>query len=411
MKVQNLKPWDRNPRRITDEKLNQLQKSMIEFGDLSGIVYNRTTERLVGGHQRTKMLPPDAEVIVDRTYDTPTKVGTVAEGYVLLDGERFTYREVVWDEIRETAANLAANTHGGEFDKALLAEHVLFLDQNNVDMDLIGMNSVELEELMAPIYPEWNNDPRDETQDEVPEVKNTDIKLGDLFQLGEHRLLCGDSTDKAQVDRLMNGSRADMVFTDPPYGIDIQADYGNRMKGSSRSSIGDRAVKVYKQIEGDNKAFDPSMILECFADSKIFLWGANNYANNLPRGDWLVWYKKTNDQMKKMFGWDFELCWTNQKAGQVYEHAWAGVLGHNKELDGATKTHPTMKSVSLIIKVFQDYESTVVWDGFLGSGSTLIACEKTNRKCYGMEIDPQYCQVIIDRFEKFTGKKAVKVSE
>lgn len=242
--------------------------------------------------------------------------------------------------------------------------------------------------------------------DEVPENVETRCKPGDLWILGNHRLLCGDSTNVQHVERLMNGEKADMVFTDPPYGIDVQADYGNRMKGSKKSSIGDRSVKVYSNIIVDDQEFDPSFILGYFQDAKVFLWGANNYTNKLPKGQWFVWHKKTNEQMKKMFGWEFELCWTNQTAGQVYEHAWAGVLGHNKTLDGSTKTHPSMKSVQLIIKIFADYESSTVTDLYLGSGSTLIACEKTGRKCYGMEIDPHYCDVIIERWEKFTGKKA-----
>jgi DNA modification methylase len=242
-------------------------------------------------------------------------------------------------------------------------------------------------------------------EDEVPEKVEPKTKLGDLYELGSHRLLCGDSTDILQLETLIDGQKIHMVFTDPPYGININAAYGKRMKGNDPEFK--RALKNYSNIIGDDKDFDPSWIFGYFKEQSIFLWGANNYTEKLPKGSWLVWYKKLTPEMKKMFGWDFELCWTNQTAGSVYEQAWAGALGHNKKLDGDTKTHPSMKSVSLIEKIFMDYPAESVIDMYGGSGSTLIACAKTNRKCFMMELDPHYCDVIVARWEKFTGKKAV----
>lgn len=150
MKLSELKPNPQNPRKITDKKLEMLKKSLKEFGDLSGIVFNKTTGHLVGGHQRLKVLPQDAEIVmVDDS-----------NGHVLIDGDRFNYREVEWDEIKERSANIAANKHGGEFDLALLNEWLLDLDANNIDMELTGFDATSLESMVAPfIEPDAKKDP------------------------------------------------------------------------------------------------------------------------------------------------------------------------------------------------------------------------------------------------------------
>lgn len=241
--------------------------------------------------------------------------------------------------------------------------------------------------------------------DEVPTNPEPVCKLGDIWQLGNHRMMCGDSTDLENIKLLLDGINPDMIFTDPPYGININCDYGSHMAGNMG-----RSKKSYKQIKNDDKNFDPTFIIDFFKEQKIFIWGANYFSEKLPKADWIVWNKKVTEGMKKMFGKDFELCWTNQKAGIMYDVAWAGCFGHDKKLGGDTKTHPSMKSVKLICSMFADYEADTVVDLYLGSGSTLIACEKTNRKCFGMEIDPEYCDIVIARWEKFTGKKAEKVN-
>lgn len=148
--LQELAPDQRNPRRISDKQLEMLKKSLEEFGDLSGIVFNRKTGVLVGAHQRLKVLPKDAEIEITKEYKKPTRTGTVAEGYVIVDGERFTYREVNWNSTKAKAANLAANKHGGEFDLPMLNEFLLELDAENYDLDLTGFTAEEIENLMAP---------------------------------------------------------------------------------------------------------------------------------------------------------------------------------------------------------------------------------------------------------------------
>ena len=127
-----------------------LKKSLEEFGDLSGFVFNESTRRLVGGHQRGKVLPLDAEIMIEERYVEPTRTGTTAEGYVMVDGEKFTYRQVAWDENREKAANIAANKHGGEWDNPKLAEWLIDLEALNIDMDLTGFSHPEIEDICAP---------------------------------------------------------------------------------------------------------------------------------------------------------------------------------------------------------------------------------------------------------------------
>lgn len=149
MKAKDLKPNPKNPRDITGEKLEALKRTIAKFGDLSGIVYNRQTENLVGGHQRVKSFP-DSEVKIEKKYTKPTKTGTVAEGYVVINGERFNYREVDWDEITEKAANIAANKGAGEWNLELLSEWMRDLDSFGFDLDLTLFDSNELGDLLVP---------------------------------------------------------------------------------------------------------------------------------------------------------------------------------------------------------------------------------------------------------------------
>jgi hypothetical protein len=144
MKVADLIPNKKNPRTVTDEKLAQLKKALDEFGDLSGIVFNRKTKRLVGGHQRSKLLDKNAEIKIVKQFLKPTKVGTIAEGFIDVKGERFAYREVSWSEVKEKAANIAANKGAGEWDLPQLAEWLKEIDENfDIDLTLFDENEIK----------------------------------------------------------------------------------------------------------------------------------------------------------------------------------------------------------------------------------------------------------------------------
>jgi site-specific DNA-methyltransferase (adenine-specific) len=212
--------------------------------------------------------------------------------------------------------------------------------------------------------------------------------------------MCGDSTDENDVSRLMAGEKADMVYTDPPYGVDI----GNQSQGKG----GGVAKKIdYGKNDWDKNIPYPFLDIIKKMDSTKILWGANYYAEKLmPMASWLVWDK---DNGASDFA-DCELAWVNtNKAARIFKWRWAGMLQEdmkNKE----KRVHPTQKPIALAEWCFKNYgEPKTVLDLFLGSGSTLIACEKTGRYCRGMELDEHYMSVIIKRWEEYTGQKAERI--
>lgn len=249
--------------------------------------------------------------------------------------------------------------------------------------------------------------------DEIPEQVETVCKTGDLWQLGEHRLLCGDATKKEDVDRLMGGEKADMVFTDPPYGINLDTDWSKAKSNLDfvREKHTQSAGNRYDKVIGDDASFDPTFILNGFDCKEVFLWGADYYYGFLPVGGLFVWDKRLEESADKMFGSCFELCWSKFKHKRsIVRVKWAGIFGTEKEPDrNKGRLHPTQKPVELSVWFIEKYSKVKqsVIDLFGGSGSTLIACEKLNRRCFMMEIDEHYCDVIIQRWQDFTGQKAV----
>jgi DNA modification methylase len=251
--------------------------------------------------------------------------------------------------------------------------------------------------------------------------------------------VCGDSTKKEDVERLMGGEKADMVFTDPPYGIDIvkgvtAANGGSKAFGRVRQPggrtlgvmggdsgdgpqnltgrVGEPGIvkpRLYYPVIGDDKPFEPAFLLDIAP--KTILWGANNYSSKLPDSSgWLVWNKGIGDEATFSA---CELAWTNI-IGHIkqYEYRWSGMIRAGSRKDELKdRVHPTQKPVGLFVQILQDFEAVITLDLFLGSGSTLIACEKLDRRCYGMEIDEHYCDVIIKRWQDYTGKKAVKQND
>ena len=409
MKIKDLKPNEDNPRKINLEQKRLLQKSIEKFGDLGGIIFNTKTGKLVGGHQRSSVLDPESKVVITKKYEDPTLVGTTAEGHVVQGGERFSYREVSWDEITEAEAMVAANKHGGEWDHAALE---LTLGKIT-DLEVTGFAMDDLKAIDVSFDPETTSvklepeEPKKEldfsTQDEIPEVVQNElnVELGDIYQLGEHRLMCGDSTDEETVSKLMNGDKADMVFTDPPYGIAVVSKDG---------SVGGGTKGKYKEVIGDETidcAVASFELVQKLGVEQQFFWGANHFASCIPDSScWVVWDKQGG---KSVTFADCELCYTNLKSPvRMFTHIWDGFRRDSEK--GEMRVHPTQKPVQLFVDIWDKFKSpNKILDLFLGSGSTLIACEKTNRKCYGMELDPHYCSVIIKRWEQFTGEKAVKI--
>lgn len=278
------------------------------------------------------------------------------------------------------------------------------------NIDLLGIKDFVIEP----------SDKNSEGEDEVPATpKEPKTKLGELWHLGEHRLLVGDCTVKENVARLMNGEKADMVFTDPPYGI--KAVRGNTIGGvgafggkKNEKKDASNVIKAnkYSEIVGDDTTDAAQACYEiavALGIPSILLWGGNHYTDFLPvsRG-WICWDKIDGvEGTTKNFS-DIELAWTNHDVpARIVRHRWQGLLKASEH--GEKRVHPTQKPVALAKECFELFKvSSVILDLFLGSGSTLIACEKTGRRCFGMEIDPLYIDVILSRWAKYTGQDPVR---
>jgi DNA modification methylase len=307
----------------------------------------------------------------------------------------------VWvddDDTMSKAFALADNRTAelGDYDEEALA--ALIGEVGALDPELLeaaGWDSESVSELLDKMQTELPVDV-DEVSEEVPAIS----KLGDVWLLGEHRVMCGDSLVVANLDLLMNGKKAGCVLTDPPYGIDLNTDY---------SQMPDRTVKgvKYSKVIGDNKPFDAS-ILRSYFDYVVeqFWWGANYYRSTLSNkdldGSWLVWDKR-NEGSDSVLGSGFELCWSANKHKQdLLRYLWNGFTAKEKN---EKRVHPTQKPIALLAEIIDRWatNSCIVVDLFGGSGSTLIAAHETNRVAYLMELDPHYVDVICARFQKLTG--------
>ena len=259
-----------------------------------------------------------------------------------------------------------------------------------------------------------------EGDDEAPEVdeKSEPVsKRGEMYELGNSILMCGDSTSAEDVARLMGGEKADMVFTDPPYGMGLDTDYSS-MKNKLEFAEGKNIKNGKKYAQGIVDAFKPELITTVFENfgycKEIFLWGADYFAEMLEdknNGSWVVWDKRAsaeNDLEKdesadKMYGSCFELCWSkNKHKRDIARVKWASVFGTEQEFDHK-RYHPTQKPIKLVEWFMTRYAKggQLVVDLFGGSGSTLIGCEKNGLRCRTMELDPHYCDVIRKRYTKW----------
>lgn len=370
MKVIEIKPYPNNPR-INDHAVNAVAESIKEFGFKVPIIIDADNV-IVAGHTRLK----------------------AAERLELETVPVIIASDLTPDQIK--AFRLADNKTGE-------------LAEIEMDMEGFGFDVPEVD------FEGNTND------DDIPEEVEPVCKLGQIWKLGAHRIMCGDNTEKENVEKLMNGEKADMVFTDPPYGINLNTDFsslsiaakkkGGRYINGKKINIKPKNF-IYKKVINDDKDYDPAIIFDNFGYCKeIFLWGADYYSERLKnknKGTWFVWDKREGIESVEFSLSEFELCWSkNRHQRRIIRCRWFGFMGLENE-DTKSRIHPTQKPIKLCIWFIEKYskENNFIIDPFLGSGSTLIAAEKTNRICYGMEIDPHYCDVIIRRWEEYTGQKA-----
>ena len=283
-----------------------------------------------------------------------------------------------------------------EFYEMALSDNIIA--KENIVMDAEVTNAIceeyEIEEYKMD---EGKTLEAEEDDFDIPEGgTETDIVLGDLFEIGEHRLLCGDSTDSDAVARLMDGQKADIMVSDPPYGIDLDTDY---------SKMGSTTTK-YEKIKGDDKEFDLTDVISISGTKEQYIWGGDYFVNSLDwmSGTQIIWAKRHSEEENKVFGSAFESLWVSYKCKKVI---WfIRPINQSSERLGQ---HPTQKPIECMSRCIEMSKlKGSVYDAFLGSGSTMVASHQLKRKCYGMELDPKYCQVIIDRMKKLDPSLKIK---
>ena len=375
--VSELVPWDQNPR-LNESAVEEVAKSIKRFGFASPIIARTADNMVIAGH--TRLL-------------AAKKIGlkSVPVRFMDLDLNDAQLLALADNKIGEIA----------DWDENKLKDILASLDDQ--DLSGLGWSDDELDALIDHHEPvELNGDP-----DHVPEVQELAItSAGDLWLLGDHRLLCGDSTKEEDVGRLMAGEKADVLFTDPPYGINFEPQRGTHKKimndNLSDQDFIDFLDKVFscafKSIQKNSFAFVwtgwsklgafEKILKQYFKIQSLHIWVKNNFG--------IGYYSRPKHE-------PFYMCLKGKP--DYPEIAPADVWEAKKVYN---TVHSCEKPVDLINEILGSYKSFRVLDLFGGSGSTLIACEETNRKCFMMELDPEYCDVIIRRWQDLTGKEAVK---
>ena len=375
--ITDIVPAPYNPRTISSRDKEKLRNSLEEFGLVDPIVINLKNNQIIGGHQRYDAILD--QYLLDGDFDK--KLNLIRLGDI---GWVFTETELtISDENAEKALNIALNKISGEWDFEKLEEVFNALQVDDYDVEVT-------------------------------------VKKGEIYQLGPHRLMCGDSTNDKDIQALMNNEKADMVFTDPPYLMgftgNVHAD-GTKSFNAKHGAIqndkmsredGDQFIlKIFKNIQHYNRG----AYYVCFYRLGLdYIFRALDKLGNKYKA-LIIWNKgnhtlSNSDYMSKyepiVYGW-------------FQEHNFYGDRSNFDIWDiprtSKNDLHPTMKPIQLCCKAITNssQKDDIVLDLFGGSGSTLIACEQLNRRCYTMELDEKYASVIIDRWEQFTGEKAVKL--
>ena len=377
-RVKDLKPYEKNPR-LNDDAVKYVAESIKEFGFKVPIVIDKDNN-IVCGHTRWKACKK-------------LKIDTVP--CVVAD-------DLTEEQIR--AYRLADNrvAEKAEWDLALLDTELAEIE--TIDMTLLGFDDKEEETPQEVVEDDFDEEPPAEPK----------AKYGDIYQLGRHKLLCGDSTKIEDVQCLLGGDKADLLLTDPPYNVDYT--------GKTKDAL---TIQNDKQEDEEFCEF----LTKCFscadenmnAGAVFYIWHSDSEGFNFRKAckqvgwtvrECLIWNKNALVLGRQDYQWKHEPCLYGWKEGS---HNWYGARKQTTVIDmdkpNASRLHPTMKPVQLFAYEIQNSTKAgdKVLDLFGGSGTTLIACEQLNRTAYLMELDPRYVDVIIDRWEKMTGQKAVKV--
>lgn len=421
--VEELKAAEYNPRKDLkpgDAEYEKLKRSIEEFGYVEPIIWNKRTGNVVGGHQRLKVMKDLGHKEVD---------------CVIVD----------LDDKKEKALNIALNKISGEWDNTLLANLLQDLDKSGYDVTLTGFDLAEAQELFGSGSMENVHEDNFDADAAIESVGEPKTKFGDLYILGQHRLLCGDCTQKEDVAKVLGGKQADIMVTDPPYNID----YGSTISGAGRDIVNDNMsdnefyqflLSFYKATEANLKKGAPVYVFHSTKETINFTKALQDagfkYAQTL------VWYKNHFTLGRQDYQWIHEPILYGWKEGAghyfindrtlatVFEDIKENLKKMNKAelvefvekmLETPTTVikdnkptrsadHPTMKPITLCAKLIYNssHEGDTVLEPFGGSGSTLIASEQLNRKCCAIELEPKYCDVIVRRYKELCPAIEVK---
>lgn len=385
MALSDLKPAPYNPRLISKSAMDGLKASISKFGLVQPVIWNQRTGYVVGGHQRVQAMRSLGE----------DKTNVIV---VDLDGEQ------------EKALNLALNNPhiAGEFTDDVQA---LLIELNKAIPD--DFAKLQLDKLLAEISAGIEG--KDLQEDVVPDAPSESItKPGDMIALGDHVLLCGDSTDPQQVQGLLRSSPR-MIFTDPPWNVAIGQDSNPKHRQREGLQNDDLGADFSAFLQAWTAACLPLLAGDLYCVMGCGEWPGIDMALREAGMHWsgtLVWVKDSFVLGRSNYHRRFEPIWYGWPAG----HSSSYCGGRDKDdvwevpRPKVSKDHPTMKPINLIGKAIQNSSlgGDVVFDPFGGAGSTLIACELLGRKCSTVEIEPRYCDVIISRWEKLTGRQALR---
>ena len=388
VKVSDLIPYANNSRTHSDEQVLQIASSIKEFGFLNPVIID-ADNGIIAGHGRVmaaKKLSIDELPCIDASHLTEAQ----KKAYIIADNK------------------LALNAG---FDDEILRIEFEALKELDFDLTLTGFSLDEISELeIEEIAPEYEEDADGEVIEPPPEPKT---KEGDVWILGKHRLMCGDSTSIDAVEKLMQGQKANMIFTDPPYGVSYTGGLQNGkggLSGDKRQMIKNDDIDLYE---------DAVVTASTFCDGPVFMFYADTVPFGLYRGiervggdvvALLIWKKKGGyGALGASYKPNHEPCVLWKTKGSKLNFIGSTTENRVWEIDkeGINKLHPTQKPVEVPERAIRNHKADIILDLFGGSGSTLIACERAGRAGRLMELDPKYCDVIINRWQTLTGKDAI----
>ena len=385
--LKELKPAAYNPRKKLkkgDKEYEKIKQSLLKFGYVDPIIVNEDLT-VIGGHQRLTVLK-------DLDYETAK--------CVIVDLPKED----------EKALNIALNKITGQWDEALLADLLLDLQESDFNLDLTGFDPPEIDDILSNVHDKELSEDEFDVEEELK--KPTVSRRGDIWQLGKHRVICGDSTKSETYDQLLGDKKANLVVTDPPYNVDVEETAGKILNDNmSDGDFYQFLLSMFTQVE--NHMEDDASIYVFHADTE----GLNFRKAFKEAGFYLsgccIWKKNSLVLGRSPYQWQHEPCLYGWK--KKGKHQWFSDRKQTTiwEYDRpkSSKDHPTMKPIQLMAYPIQNssMRGTIVLDPFLGSGSTLIAADQTGRVCYGIELDEKFVDVIVKRYIEVTGDTEVTV--